>query len=284
MPSSRLPALALLLCACACRSVSVTETPAARSAPTQSVKEEDPCAGGFIPVEPWLSEGLLVLGELHGTEELPRIAVRTACAAAAGGKTAWLALEWPRQDLERIESFLSTGDEAALLTGAFWRRDYQDGRSSRAMLGVLHEVRRMRAAGRDVRVLPFDVSVDGSANGQDRDTGMAAFIADARTRNPGAPMVLLVGNIHATRRLKIPRSMVWHLVKGGTPLKTLNVAASGGTAWMCGAHCGIEALHGEDLGPGPRIIETPEAVKAGYDGLWYVGSLTASPPAWNGAR
>jgi hypothetical protein len=241
---------------------------------------EAACADGFVDLQRWLSEGLLVFGEYHGTEESPRAIAQTVCAAAAGGKTAWLALEIPRDEQPRLDAFMATGDEAALLEGPFWRRDYQDGRSSQGMLGLLREVRRMRAAGRDVHVLAFDVPSTGGTAGEDRDAQMAARVAQARTQAPAEPMVLLVGNIHATRRLKIPRSMVWHLVKQGVSLKTLNIASRGGTAWMCGATCGVDPVSGEDLGPDPRVLETPEAVKAGYDGLWYVGSLTASPPAW----
>ncbi|MFL5343967.1 MAG: hypothetical protein ACJ8AT_04205 [Hyalangium sp.] len=244
------------------------------------MKAETPCTDGFVDVQRWLSEGLLVLGEYHGTEESPRTAAQTVCAAAAGGKPTWLALEIPRDEQPRLDAFLATGDEAALLEGPFWRRDYQDGRSSQGMLGLLREVRRMRAAGRDVHILAFDVPSTGGAGGDDRDAQMAARVAQARTQAPSEPMVLLVGNVHATRRLKIPRSMIWHLVKQGVALKTLNIASSGGTAWMCGATCGLEHLSGEDLGPERRVLETPEAEKQGYDGLWYVGPVTAAPPAW----
>ncbi|WP_224242555.1 TraB/GumN family protein [Hyalangium gracile] len=278
--------LLVLVSATACRSASPKPATAESPPPppvttaAEPAKVEPPCADGFIDLERWLSEGLLVLGEYHGTEELPRAVAETVCAAAANGKSAWLALELPRDEQPRIDAFLAAGNEAPLLEGPFWRRDYQDGRSSQAMLGLLREVRRMRSAGRDVRVLAYDIPSTGGTAGEDRDAQMAAFVAQARTQAPAEPMVLLVGNIHATRRLKIPRSMVWHLVKLGVPLKTLNVASRGGTAWMCGATCGVAQLAGEDLGPDRRVLETPEAAKAGYDGLWYVGTVTASPPAW----
>jgi hypothetical protein len=250
----------------------------------EPLKAEEPCVASFIDMERWLSEGLLVLGELHGTQELPRTVARTVCAATAGGRTVWLALELPRSDQERLESFLATGDEAALRESPFWRRDYQDGRSSLAMLELLREVRRMRAAGRAVRVLAFDVPFPEGTRGKERDEEMATLVAEARARTPEEPMVLLVGNIHATRRLKIPRSMVWHLLKRGVSLKTLNMASRDGSAWTCGAACGVESYGGPDLGPEPRVVETPEVTKAGYDGLWYVVSTTASPPAWGAEK
>jgi hypothetical protein len=244
------------------------------------VKTEDPCGDAPAELEHWLSEGLLVLGEQHGTVESPRAAVQVVCVASAGGRPAWLALELPRDEQQRVESFLATGEEAALLEGPFWRRGYQDGRSSQAMLGLLREVRRLRAAGRDVRPLTVDVPLQEDGGGPERDEHMAERIAEVRTQAGAAPMVFLVGNIHATRRLIIPRSAVWRLVKRGVPLRTLALEARDGTAWQCGATCGVNTMRGPDLGPDPRLLETESATKGGYDGVWYLVTLTASPPAW----
>jgi hypothetical protein len=284
--------LLVVLCVLGCRSAPVgTTTPDAvapqpSSQPKQpppaeaAVKKEDPCGDAPAGLERWLSDGLLVLGEYHGTVESPRAVAQAVCAASAGGRPAWLALEWPRDEQQRLEAFLSTGDEAALLEGPLWRRDYQDGRSSQAMLGLLREVRRMRAAGREVRLLTVDVPSQRESGGKERDEHMAERIAEVRAQAPAEPMVVLVGNLHATRRLIIPRSAVWRLVKRGVPLKTLMMEARGGTAWLCGVTCGVNTMIGQDLGPDPRILETESATKRGYDGMWYLVTLTASPPAW----
>jgi hypothetical protein len=244
------------------------------------VKAEDPCGEAPAELERWLSEGLLVLGENHGTVEFPRAALQALCAASAGGRRAWLVLEFPADEQQRMESFLATGDEAALLESPFWRRDAQDGRTSQAMLGLLGQVRRLRGAGRDVRPLAVDAPGQGDDGSKQRDEQMAERIAEVRARAPAEPMVFLVGNIHATRRLIIPRSAVWHLVKRAVPLKTLLLQARDGAAWQCGATCGVVRMGVTDLGPEPRILETERATKGGYDGVWYLGTVTASPPAW----
>jgi len=271
--------LLVILCTLGCRSVpsSQLEQP---PPPGLSVKTEDPCGDTPAELEPWLSEGLLVLGEHHGTVESPRAVVQALCAASASGRRAWLALEFPRDEQQRLESFLATGDEAALLEGPFWRRDYQDGRSSQAMLGLLGQVRRLRLAGREVRVLAVDAPPQADAGDKERDEYMAEHIAEVRARAPAEPMVFLVGNVHATRRLIIPRSAVWRLVKRGVVLKTLTLEAREGTAWQCGATCGVTTMRGPDLGPEPRLLETERATKGGYDGVWYLVTATASPPAW----
>ena len=284
--------LLVILCTLGCRSVPAgTATPDAVAPqpasqleqpppPGLSVKTEDPCGDAPADLEPWLSEGLLVLGEYHGTLESPRAVVQALCAASASGRRAWLALEFPRDEQQRMESFLATGDEAALLESPFWRRDYQDGRSSQAMLGLLGEVRRLRGAGREVRLLAVDAPLQEDDGGKERDEHMAERIAEVRTRAPAEPMVFLVGNLHATRRLIIPRSAVWRLVKRGVSLKTLTLEARDGTAWLCGATCGVNTMRGPDLGTEPGILETERATKGGYDGVWYLVTVTASPPAW----
>ncbi|WP_224373027.1 hypothetical protein [Hyalangium versicolor] len=238
------------------------------------------CGDSLIDLDRWMSDGLLVIGEQHGTQEIPRIVAQTVCAVSASGKTTWLTLEIPRDEQPRLDAFLTTGDEAALLEGPFWRRDYQDGRSSEGMLGLLREARRLRTAGRDIRLLTMDVPSTGDPAGQDRDSHMAAIVAQKRAEAPEEPMVLLVGNIHASRKVKIPRPLVWRLAKQGVALKTLLVETSGGTAWMCGSSCGPVPVSGKDFGPESRVIETPEAVTWGYDALLYLGALSPASPAW----
>ncbi|HEX8703751.1 MAG TPA: hypothetical protein VF815_33250 [Myxococcaceae bacterium] len=284
--------LLISLCTLGCRSVpAATATPdivAPRPVPQSerppppegSVKTESPCGEALAGLERWLSEGLLVLGELHGTVESPRAVMQAVCAASAGGRPTWLALEFPRDEQPRVESFLATGDEVSLRESPFWRRDYQDGRTSQAMMGLLREVRRLRAAGREVRILAVDAPVQEDDGGKERDEHMAERIAQVRSRAPAEPMVFLAGNLHATRRLIIPRSAVWRLVKQGVSLKTLTLEARDGTAWQCGATCGVNAMRGPDLGPEPRILETERSTKGGYDGVWYLVTFTASPPAW----
>ncbi|PTL80173.1 hypothetical protein [Vitiosangium sp. GDMCC 1.1324] len=51
----------------------------------------------------------------------------------------------------RLDTYLASrgtpADQDTLLDGDFWRRPYQDGRSSRAMLELVDQVRALRALG-----------------------------------------------------------------------------------------------------------------------------------------
>src|SRR5688500_6428980 len=177
--------LPLLLSVLAC-------TPHRQAEPPGQPRVRAPACTGLAAPADWLREGPLLVGEIHGTEETPRLALSFACHAAPGGKRVQLGLEHPRGDDASLQQFLREGDGATLLAGDFWTRAYQDGRSSRAFVSMLEEVRRLRAAGLELEVFAFDV--DGAV--PDRDLAMAERIHQ-RWRSHGGPMVILVGNLHA---------------------------------------------------------------------------------------
>src|SRR5262249_34099841 len=78
----------------------------------------------------------VLLGELHGNNETPRLVGELAIHATALGAVR-VGLEIPVDQQARIDRFLASagvgGDRQALLRGRFWTRDLQDGRSSAAM-------------------------------------------------------------------------------------------------------------------------------------------------------
>src|SRR5689334_15871762 len=108
----RLLVLALLSGA-ACRSAppkpTATEAPSPSAAvePSRPVGSAEPakpsisCAPSVIDLERWMSDGLLVFGEYHGTQEIPQVVAQTVCAVSAGAKTTWLTMEIPDDEQPR---------------------------------------------------------------------------------------------------------------------------------------------------------------------------------------
>ncbi len=80
----------------------------------------------------------LIVGELHGTAELPAAFADLVCLAASSGKPVTVGLEFPQSEQARFDAYMSsTGDaaaKAALLQGATWRQPMRDGRSSQPCL------------------------------------------------------------------------------------------------------------------------------------------------------
>ena len=222
---------------------------------------------------------LLLIGEMHGTREIPPVVAELACLARRRRVPVVVALELHVEEAARLDAWMAgAAPTAELLRGEFWTRTYQDGRTSAAMAAMLA---RLRALG--VRVVLIDPHPPG---GKDRDEKMADGLAALRAQDPGSLILALVGNLHNRIALGSPwdpgyRPMGWFLRERKIALRSLEVTYASGNAWTCGtsldSSCGIHALRGEERGAAPVV--RLEGAPAWVDGTLYVGALSASPPA-----
>jgi hypothetical protein len=235
---------------------------------------------------------IVLVGEIHGTEESPAFVADLTCSALAAERSVTVALEIPQEEGARIDAFLASPggaeDRAALLGGAFWRDPFQDGRRSRAEAGLLDELRRHRRAGRPLRVTLLD-QVEQPSGGE-RDARMAARLEAAAKAAPNDLVIALTGNLHSRTTVGTPfdagRENMGYLVARALPeskVLGLDVASTAGSAWICGtpdpASCGIHQVPNRGQGEGLRVRLQEHANKDGYQGSYAVGPLTASPPA-----
>lgn len=145
---------------------------------------------------------LLLVGEKHGTREIPDLLEALLGRLAADGPVL-LGLEVPRTEHAALRRYLaSDGGPAArssLAAGAFWQAaDRQhDGRRSHDMLDLIEAVRTLRVSGRDVAVLPYDVPPGHGRDHHQRDAEMAGHIRTAYQALPSGRLVVLAGNVHA---------------------------------------------------------------------------------------
>jgi hypothetical protein len=112
-------------------------------------------------IDPLLRKGqILLLGEMHGTNEIPEFVADATCRGLRAGYPVTVALEIPTEEEPRVAAYLASGgkagDQAALLTGPFWRETFQDGRRSKGMLALLDHLRSLRQEGRRLRVKLLD--------------------------------------------------------------------------------------------------------------------------------
>lgn len=225
------------------------------------------------------SANLLLVGEVHGTNEAPALIGDLACASARYGKPVVVVLEIPIDEQTSLDNFLaskgSDADQAALLASRFWTRQPQDGRSSAAMLKLLHRLRTLRAEGARISVLAVDDGMPGS-----RDAGMATRIRAAHHAVPA--VIALLGNVHASRekgRQSAPdHEPAGYLLSDLNP-HSLYVRGPAGTAWVCVPECGITSIP-DNRHIGDKRGYLPAAgLIPGYEGLYAPASSTASPPA-----
>ena len=260
------------------------------------------CVSIDLPDEFLEGQEVLLVGDFHGTAEIPAFFAELACAALGGTRDLIVALELPAEEQGRVDSYLdSAGSEAdrrALLEGAFWNQEYQDGRRSRAMAAMIERLRTVRKAGlaleppRRVAVLLMDVSTVSSPGARDRSMADAILRALRASASTVEPVLLMAyaGNLHTRTAKGSPwdpgfESMGYHLAQTlpAGALRAVDVAHAGGTAWFCTtadpAECGEKPLKGRAEGSewAIRLFDRPN--DEGYSGTFFVGRVTASPPA-----
>ena len=234
---------------------------------------------------------VLVVGEMHGTEESPAFVAEVICQAASSGRSVTLGLELLDSERSGIDTYLDserTAADKARLTGTgAWSAEYQDGRTSGAILELLERVAEIGAGGASIDVELFDRG--GWKTGQERDRLMAEALAGIVDETTSDLVVILTGNIHS----RVSRGTPWD--QGYEPmayllskkidkeLLALDVSHAGGTAWICtGAapsSCGVKRVNGRSEGAHPAITLGTDPATTGHHGRYHVGSLTASPPA-----
>jgi hypothetical protein len=237
------------------------------------------------------------VGELHGTDEAPasfgRLVCRAAGRAAAAGVL--VGLEISRTDQHGIDALLDEPDDAAAGRAVLALRHFADGgpdgRTSAAMAALLLQLRAWRRAGQPITVVAFDVGVEAfSASDQLRDAEMAAVLERAIAAHPGATVMVYVGSRHARVTVGVPgdRELApigFHLRAQHPELRALDFAASGGSFWACegfdleSLDCRARRLAGRDRGAEPFVELWARRAGDPYDGVLYLGRVTASPPA-----
>lgn len=235
-----------------------------------------------------LDAGLLVFGEVHGTREVPAFVGAYLCAAARQRKLT-LALELPSSEQAAIDAFMAsqgTSQDVERFTGGgMWRDARQDGRTSIDMLRMLQGVRSLRAGGADIRV----VAIDSAAPPARRDVVMAENLRSELRQGAGRQLVLLIGGLHAARskgnRFNPHYESAVYLLADQKPL-ALTVGTAGGEAWVCRgdapASCGATAWDINRVTPAPATAFLLAPPSPQFDGVFYVGATTASPPALAG--
>jgi hypothetical protein len=245
-----------------------------------------PCAALDAVPGAVLDAPLLVFGEVHGTREVPDFVAGYVCAAAKQQRRITLAVEFPSSEQSAIDSFMAsrgTPQDTERLTGtAFWRRPAQDGRTSIDMLRLFDRVRALRAGGADLKL----IAIDGNVPSARRDSLMAETLRKELSASPGRQVVALIGGLHAIRtkgtRFNPQQESAVYLLADHRPL-ALTVGTAGGTAWVCQgggpASCRATAWDINRVTPAPTTSFSLVPPSAQFDGVFFVGPTTASPPA-----
>lgn len=235
---------------------------------------------------------IVLLGELHGTREIPALVGALLERRVRRGHLAVLALEIDSHEQPRIDRFLASSGSAAarraLLAGGHWNEPHHDGRDSAAMVALIERVRRLHAAGHPVPILAFDCP-----GGPDRNRNMADCLRHTAAAHPAAQVLVLTGNVHA-----MTQRPPWTMEENGKPIEppmtagryladlhplSIDIEAATGAFWACIAgECRPQALHPRP-GASPGLTVAKSSPSA-WDAELVLPRLTASPPAIAASR
>jgi hypothetical protein len=221
---------------------------------------------------------LLLVGEFHGTREIPSVVARLAERYATDGPVL-VALEVDHREQGRIDAYLaSDGSPSArrlLESGRFRQRadDQHAALATHDLVDLIEHVRRLRRQGRDAAVLAYDVSADAPRHDRDwRDRAMATSVRAAYAALPHGRLLMLTGNVHAmkARPAYLPPDAPR---PAGTWLLDLDpfsvrLMARGGYSWVCTARCGPARADGSAAKTGPA--------KGPYDALVVIPVFTVA--------
>lgn len=257
----------------------------------------------------------VVFGELHGTEQAPDMFGSVACALAGKGERVLVSLEIDSRENPALQSAWALPHdrfEAAIVRDlGIWKQG-RDGRSSVAMLAMIVRLHAAKSHGAKIDVVAFNGARDevqharfASLPGQGpHDAAQAENIRLAADGGNYDRVLVLVGNVHARKRQVAGGDINFEpMAMKLAPAKQVtsrDMAYAAGTAWNCGFRAGFVPVPGKppssaDIDCSARPTKglttvsglprlgigslQPAHVQGQYDGWFWVGPITASPPA-----
>ncbi len=188
---------------------------------------------------------IIIIGEIHGMEEPPKLAAAMVCHSLNAGYKTTLALEIDDREGAHqvfVESQGFEKDVEDYFRDETWTTPFVDGRSSQAMFDLI-DYGRSISKQTDLsftwfRTIDYSLMPEGdrSARNQNLEEQMASAILKSVEKNQAEKTIVLVGNLHA-RTDKAQRGdvsydyMAKHLVGHG--LMTFDTIHAGGTSWNC---------------------------------------------------
>ena len=244
-----------------------------------SAEERDSCSPIPGAERLWARSELrfVLVGEMHGTNETPAVFGDLVCSASETKRTIIAGLEV--RDQQALNRFMDSKNRETsvkeLLSTDEWKGT--DGRASSAMLVLAERLRSLKADGLLSRVIAFSAS--GGSAAQDEEA-MSSALLRASTGNPDALLIVLTGNVHASKQ-ELAEVGSYRLMGSFLPpaqTVSLLVTDRGGEAWNCqDGSCGPHTL-ASSAGVNREI--TLISPHVGYDGVLSTGlSVTASKPA-----
>jgi hypothetical protein len=225
----------------------------------------------------------IMVGEIHGTVQMPAFFIDLVCQAAASGRPVTVALEQDAEMQPAIDAYLASDGgvraRSVFLAAPMWTRAMQDGRASRAMLTLYERLRIMRRAGR-VRAVSAFIPQATTWKGNAGHNAAMADMLRAIPIDPNGLVLAYMGSVHAAKssfgqgdNAFLPAAA--DLPSASTVSVYLDV--NGGEAWNCMSDCRAHLMQSRSAARG---FTSADRLPWRYDWIFELGEkAAASPPA-----
>ena len=227
----------------------------------------------------------IMVGEMHGTAEMPALFGDMVCQVAThSGRPITVALEQSEGMQPAIDAFLASDGgpaaRAAFLKAPMWGTNFQDGRSSQAMLALYDRLRLMKAAGQIRAVRGFVPELHARTSDGPYNALMAERLK-AMAPQPNDLVMAYMGSVHAAKSSFGQGAMAFLPAGADLPPEhtiSIYLYGNGGTAWNCMEDgCKPHPLQARDA---RRGFAPATDLPWRYDWMFELGGKTmASPPA-----
>lgn len=237
--------------------------------------------------------GIVVIGEVHGTKQVPQFVYSLVCELGRAGNSIALALEISVDEMDAIEAILppsvtDTSARGIVSERSFWSNPEGDGRSSGAMLELILRTKALRNKGYPVDLAMMDISYDAwkrTDSRPDRDAFMAARLSDMANL-PYDYIIALTGRVHARKDAGRVGERLHQGVRIGDRLLILEAVAGAGDFWGCMGEnaqtvtCGIKDMAAVDPPSNPdcETLCFEHGPLSGFEGRLFFRHFTASSP------
>lgn len=261
----------------------------------------------------------VVFGETHGTRQSPEFVGTLACALAGRGERLLVGIEQQATNNAALQKAWQLPDSqfAATLRGIGWAGRL-DGVASKAMFELLQRLHELKSRGRAIDVVAFNGFSDDAQRRRFSDlpaqgpheAAQAENIRRAAASGRYDHVLVLVGNLHAGKRPvgdgPVRFEPMAMRLAPPTEITSLNMHGAGGSMWNCllkpdvkpelgkpippeAVDCGNHKAGGSRVDLGGRAFVRlgafpGEPADPSYDGFYWLGRETGSPPAVSEVR
>jgi hypothetical protein len=242
-------------------------------------KDKSEC-GNMPDLEVIAKQPFVMLGEIHGTEEVPKLFGDLVCQSLNNhSERVAVFLEMPKVLQPLLNKYLrSEIDVKTLLAHPVWSPQWQDGRYSVAMLGLINRLKRLTQTQpnrMDVWLIDF---IAQNKNGRDKSQYLAENVTSAPLKQY-KQLLALVGNLH--NRINLDKGTSAAMLLSELDPFSLTITAQKGSYWACQGPTAADCKpyhfnRSKPIGPvGVKIYQD----KQYWHGVYRFETLTASKPA-----